>query len=133
FLASLYDFPVRDVLLVSCFYHRRVIGKTTGKLLYGNCEATQVCLELSNKDLVLNAIPVPKETDCVCTAVEGRGGGMDGRSFLLLPMSASTYTNVTGINLIGKSHVKWHLQSCSVVSLVKTLKSKPFFVNNHEF
>ena len=30
---SSYDFPVRDVLFVSCFYHRRVIGKTTGKLL----------------------------------------------------------------------------------------------------
>src|SRR5581483_6451306 len=41
FLASLYDFPVRDVLLVSCFYHRKVIGKTIGKLFQGNCETTQ--------------------------------------------------------------------------------------------
>ena len=36
-----YDFPVRNVLFVSRFYHWKVLGKTIGKLIYGNCETTQ--------------------------------------------------------------------------------------------
>src|SRR5581483_12416445 len=36
-----HDFPVRGVLFVSCFYHRKVTRKTIGKLFYGNCVTTQ--------------------------------------------------------------------------------------------